>query len=88
MKMIIAILRDEDSENVSQALIDANLRVTRIASTGGFFRRGSTTLMIGLAEDKVDEAIHLIRENCNPPIEPGLKRATLFVLDVAHFEQI
>lgn len=88
MKMIVAILRDEDSENVSKALINKNLRVTRIASTGGFFRRGSTTLMIGLEDDKVDEAIHLIRENCGPPIEPGLKRVTLFVLNIAHFEQI
>ena len=88
MKMIIAILRDEDSDNVLQALIGANLRVTRIASTGGFFRRGSTTLMIGLADDRVDEAIQIIRENCRSPIEPGIKRATLFVLNVAHFEQI
>lgn len=88
MKMIVAILRDEDSENVSQALISANLRVTRIASTGGFFRRGVTTLMIGLENDRVDDAIHIIRENCSPPIEPGTKCATLFVIDVAHFEQI
>jgi uncharacterized protein YaaQ len=88
MKMIIAILRDEDSEDVSQALIDANLRVTRIASTGGFFRRGSTTLMIGLDDEMVEKAMNIVRENCSPSIEPGLRRATLFVLNVAHFEQI
>lgn len=88
MKMIVAILRDEDSENVIQALIVANLRVTRIASTGGFFRRGVTTLMIGLENNLVEDAIHIIRENCGPPIEPGIKRATLFVIDVAHFEQL
>ena len=88
MKMVVAILRDEDSENVIQALISANLRVTRIASTGGFFRRGVTTLMIGLENERVDDAIHIIRENCSPPIEPGIKRATLFVINVAHFEQI
>lgn len=88
MKMIIAILKDEDSENVSQALISANFRVTRIASTGGFFRKGSTTLMIGLEDEVVDEAINVIHENCDLSIEPGIKRATLFVLNVAHFEQI
>lgn len=88
MKMIIAILRDEDSEDVSQALIEANLRVTRIASTGGFFRKGSSTLMVGLDDEMVDKAISIIREKCNPSIDPGLKRATLFVLNVAHFEQI
>lgn len=88
MKMILAILRDEDSENVSHSLIKSDYRVTRIASTGGFFRRGSTTLMIGVADDKVEDAIQVIRISCAPAIEPGVKRATLFVLDVAHFEQI
>lgn len=88
MKMIIAILRDEDAERVSSALLEAEFRVTRIASTGGFFRRGSTTLMIGVNEERLDKAIETIRMNCAPPIEPGLKRATLFVLNVAHFEQI
>lgn len=88
MKMIIAILRDEDSEAVSQALLNANLRVTRIASTGGFFRRGSTTLMVGLEDEMVDQAIDIIREKCDTSIDPGLKRATLFVINVARFEQI
>lgn len=88
MKMMIVILRDDDSEPVSQALINENFRVTRIASTGGFFRKGSSTLMIGLADERVDTAIELIRQNCSPSIEPGLKRATIFVLNVAHFEQI
>jgi uncharacterized protein YaaQ len=88
MKMMVVILRDDDSENVSQALINENFRVTRIASTGGFFRKGSTTLMVGLADDMVDTAIEIIRKNCSPSIEPGLKRATIFVLNIAHFEQI
>ena len=88
MKMILAILRDEDSENVSHALVKSEYRVTRIASTGGFFRRGSTTLMIGVSDDKVDDAIQIIRQSCAPSIEPGIKRATLFVLNVAYFEQI
>ena len=88
MKLIIAILRDSDSEPVSQALISASFRVTRIASTGGFLRRGSTTLMIGVADDKVDDALAVIRESSLPPVEPGLKRATLFVLNVANYTQI
>jgi len=88
MKMILAILRDEDSESVSHALVRSEYRVTRIASTGGFFRRGSTTLMVGVSDDKVDDAIQIIRMACAPAIEPGMKRATLFVLNVARFEQI
>lgn len=88
MKLILTIIRDSDNELVSQALIASGFRVTRVASTGGFLRRGSSTLMIGVADEKVDEAINIIQDNAAPPIEPGMKRATLFVLNVEHFSQV
>jgi len=88
MKMILAILRDEDSENVSLALVKSEFRVTMIASTGGFFRRGSTTLMIGVADGQVDVAIQVVRQACAPTNEGEGRHATLFVLNVAYFEQI
>lgn len=88
MKMIIAIIRDQDYDAVSHALIGASFRVTRIASSGGFLRRGSSTLMIGVAEEKVDEGIQIIRDHTTIPDDPGQKRATLFVLDVKDFTQI
>jgi len=88
MKMIVAIIRDIDNEPVTQSLVQANYRVTRIASTGGFLRRGYSTLMIGVEDERVDAAIELIRENTSPADEPGMKRATLFVLNVARFSQV
>jgi len=88
MKMIIAIIGDHDNEEVSQGLIQAGFRVTRIASTGAFLRRGSSTLMIGIEDDKVDAAIQVIRECTTPTGEAGVKRATLFVLHVEHYSQI
>lgn len=88
MKLILTVLRDSDNEPVSQALIADGFRVTRIASTGGFFRRGSSTLMIGVADDKVDAAIHVIKSNLGPQTEPAANRAVLFVLNVDHFHHI
>jgi uncharacterized protein YaaQ len=88
MKLIIAILRDSDTEPVSQGLIIAGFRVTQIASTGGFLRRGSTTLMIGVEDEKVDQAIQVIRQSVGPATEAGAKRATLFVLKVENFDQV
>jgi uncharacterized protein YaaQ len=85
MKLIITIIRDIDNESVSQALISQGFRVTRIASTGGFFRRGSSTLMIGTDNDKVDQAIEIVKKNLSPLIEPGVGRGTLFVIDVEHY---
>jgi uncharacterized protein YaaQ len=88
MKLILTILSDNDSENVSHALVAGNFRVTRIASTGGFFRRGSTTLMIGVSDGQVDEAIGIIRSNLAPATDGNERRATLFVLPVESFVQI
>jgi uncharacterized protein YaaQ len=87
MKLIFAILRDHDADPVTQALTAANFRVTRVASTGGLLRRGTTTLLIGVDDPQVDAAITVIREKCTPSVE-GEKRATVFVADVDRFTQV
>lgn len=87
-RLIIAILREADGEDVLKALLDADFRVTRIASTGGFMRRGNSTLLIGVEKENVENAVQLIREHSAPAIDPGLKRATVFVLKVDQFEQL
>jgi len=88
MKLIITVIPDFDNEQVSQALIRNNFRVTRIASTGGFLRRGSSTLLIGVPDEMVDQAIQIIHENLSPATDTTLNRATLFVLNVEKFTQI
>lgn len=85
MKMIVAIVRDRDTNPVSAALTSAEFRVTHIASTGGFLRRGNSTLFIGVEDEKVDQAMEVIRTNLEPADDPAQKRATLFVLNVNHF---
>ena len=87
-RLVIAILRDADGEEVLKALLDANFRVTQIASTGGFMRRGNSTLLIGVEKERVETAVQLIREHSAPAIDPGLKRATVFVLKVDQYEQV
>jgi len=87
MKMIIAILRDQDLEAVTQALTAADFRVTRIASTGGLLRRGVATLLAGVEDERVEAAIQVVRENVAPGGE-GEKRATIFVVPVDKFMQV
>jgi uncharacterized protein YaaQ len=87
-RLIIALLRDADGEEVLRALLEAEYRVTRIASTGGFMRRGNSTLLIGVEKERVEAAVQIIRNHSAPAIDPGLKRATVFVLKVDQFEQI
>ena len=87
MKLILTIVNDQDAEAVLSELIDNEFRVTRIASTGGFLRRGNTTLLIGVEDEKVDQAIEVIRNATPPGDEHSIFKATVFVLPVAHFEQ-
>lgn len=87
MKMIILILKDSDSDAITQALTSAQYRVTRVASTGGFLRSGVATLLLGVLDERVDAALQLIREKL-PPLASGEKRATLFVVPVERFEQV
>ncbi len=87
MKLIIAILKDADSDAVIQALTSAQFRVTRIASTGGLLRRGVATLLVGVEDEKVDAAIVVIRASTPEP-PSNEKRATIFVVDVARHIQV
>jgi len=88
MKLIIAILRDQDTETIVQALITGGYRVTRIASTGGFIKRGSSTIMVGVDERQIDRAFQVIRSNLSKIENQTGSRATLFVLNVANFSQV
>ncbi len=87
MKLIFAIVRDSNSDSVTQGLTSASFRVTRVASTGGLLRRGLTTLLIGLEADQVESAIQVLRQTCTLAAQ-GEKRATIFVVPVDRFEQI
>lgn len=87
-KLILAIIRDEDSADVLEALIAHDFHVTRVSSTGGFLRRGSDTLLIGAAENRVDDALNVIRVACPGEPPPDEHRATIFVLDATSFTQI
>ena len=87
MKLVITIIRDTDERQVIEALMARAFRVTRVASTGGFLRRGNVTLLIGAEADQVQPVLDLVRETCAVP-EPGQFRATVFVVDTPHFEQI
>lgn len=87
MKLMMIVVRDTDDEEVVQELIRHGYGVTRMASTGGFLRRGNITLMVGLQDDQVDDVLEVLHQK-TMPAEPGLSRATVFVVDMPYFEKI
>lgn len=87
MKLMIVIVRNEDHEATVKALVKQDFRVTFIASTGGFLRRGNTTLLIGTEEERIDQAMEIIRNACSPA-EAGQRRATIFVANLESYKQL
>jgi uncharacterized protein YaaQ len=85
MKLMIAIVNDEDYDKIARQLTEEEYRVTCIASTGGFFRRGSTTLLIGLEEEKINRATEIIQQKSTSSEGVGIHKAAIFVLNIKEY---
>ena len=81
MKLVFAIVHNDDAGKLTDALRDNNYQFTLISTTGGFLREGNSTILIGVDLDKLEDVLTLIRSNCvtrsqfvnpMPPVmEPG-----------------
>jgi len=97
MKLIQAIVHNDDADAVINALLAQGFRATRMASTGGFLRAGNTTIVSGLEEDQVDEALNIIKQHVKSrlytPAWPQAKEvevsgAIVFVINVERLERL
>ena len=64
MKLIIAIVQDEDASRLISTLMNEGYSVTKLATTGGFLRAGNTTLLLGGEDDRVKGALDVIERVC------------------------
>ena len=64
MKLIIAIVQDEDASRLISIMNEQGFRVTKLATTGGFLRSGNTTLISGVEDDQLQMALDLIEATC------------------------
>jgi len=81
VKLVIAVVQGEDAQRTVEALTSAGISSTRVSSTGGFLQQGNVTILVGIDEAKVPDALEIIRENCRersrylspvmPTAEPG-----------------
>ena len=95
MKMVIAIVQDQDSQNLSEALIEKDFRA-------------NTTFLCGVKDERVDELLRLIDGTCGNreqlvspitpmggsadsyipyPVEVEVGGATVFVMPIEQFHQ-
>ncbi len=62
MKLIIAIVQKKDASVLSAELIKNDFGATKLATTGGFLREGNTTFLISVEEERLTEALHIIKQ--------------------------
>ncbi|MCG8540524.1 MAG: cyclic-di-AMP receptor [Clostridia bacterium] len=79
MKLIIAIVHDDDSHRLLEKLTEAKFGVTKLASTGGFLKSGNTTLLVGVKEKEVNNVINIIKDICKTRNE--IKAASPMIAD-------
>ena len=63
MKLVFAIVHDEDGPKVMEELNRNGFSVTKLCSTGGFLKAGNTTLLVGVDEENLDTVIDVIKKN-------------------------
>lgn len=83
MKLIITVIPGSDCDAVSIALTEKKFRVTQIASSGGFLRKGNATLLVGVDDEELDEAVSIIRQKVDS--SNSRQKGVLFVVKVDQF---
>ena len=85
MKLIISIVNRDDARGLVGALLREGHRATLVSTTGGFLRAGNTTIYVGAEDEKVDEVLRLIEENCHTrteyvnPLPPMMEAGELYI---------
>ncbi|MCL4543116.1 MAG: cyclic-di-AMP receptor [Chloroflexi bacterium] len=95
MKLVTVIAQQDDVASLIDALRQADFRLTRLETAGGFLRRGNATVLVGVDSDQVDEVLRIVRETCQSrTVTTGGDRAvrtgaaTVMVLNVGRFERL
>ena len=95
MKLVYAIIRNDNEDDVTSALMQEGFTVTRLSTTGGFLRKGSTTLMIALQSGSRQEiTVNMpyvsgssLMNYTTMPMNVEIGGATIMVVPLERFEK-
>lgn len=90
MKLMLAVINNDDSAVVTSALTKEGFFVTRLSTTGGFLMVGNTTLLIGTEDDKVDNIKAVLSRFCSTrkQINPSSQTFGKFLDDKGLAEEV
>ena len=69
MRLVLAIVGDEDAKGVTAALTEHGFRVTRLNTAGGFLQKRNETLLVGTEAGKVPAVLRVLERMCRERTE-------------------
>jgi uncharacterized protein YaaQ len=92
MKLVMAIVQDQDAGRTVDALVSRGFGATRINTAGGFLKRGNATILVGVEQEDVDRVIETVEQTCvSRPVPDDavtIGAGVLFVLGASGFVRL
>ncbi len=85
MKLVVAVVHAKDADGLLRSLASRGFGATTIDSSGGLLRQGNVTLLIGVQEALVADALGVIKRHCQlrsrfvNPLLPVAEPAEVYV---------
>jgi uncharacterized protein YaaQ len=85
VKLVVAIIHNEDAGALVDGLLEQEFRATRLHSSGGFLKQSNATIVLGVEDEKVDAVMAIIHEHCTSrtqvvnPMPPIMERGEFFM---------
>lgn len=82
-------MEDDMSHILSKELLENKISSTKLSSTGGFLKKGNTTMLIGTDVEKEQSILDLIKKVCdeNDIESDNESKANIFVMDLEDFKK-
>lgn len=82
-------MEDDLSHILSKELLENKISSTKLSSTGGFLKKGNTTMLIGTDVEKERSILDLIKKVCdeNDIESDNESKANIFVMDLEDFKK-
>jgi len=67
--LMLAVVQEQDLDIATRALAHLDLPVVYLFSAGGFLGRRNATLLIGIRDDREEDALKALEESCRQRVE-------------------
>lgn len=87
MKLILCVIQDHVAQDILLELSNNEIRATKLSSTGGFFKKGNTTVLVGVEDEKLEEVKEMILNisKSKETVDEKTANTVMFVLDMDKF---